>query len=1306
MSGQPTPEPGRPPAPGRGGPSAQATGFAQVFQAAGDMVVYQGGEPYRLAPWPLAGPDGAETPQIPVAGEGPPLPSMLLRAGSAVVDFAGRTTERERLRRWRDDGAALGVFLLHGPGGQGKTRLAFQTAAEWRARGWVVLGAFHRRDRQAPPAFPVPEDLERAPGVLVVVDYAERWDTEDLLTLLTDTHVGARRGIPVRILLLARPAGPWWQNLAFRIEHALHVVPARSELPPLEDDPGVSRAELFTAARDRFADLLGVPGARTVGQPPELATHDDYRLVLTVHMAALATVLAARRTAPEGDRVGTEDLAPTPDGGGPPGDPVEVSAFLLARERDHWSALHSRTEDPLAVTPDAMAQLVYTATLTGPLPRTDGKQALERVGIESREAPGQMLKEHARCYPPSAPGRAEPGSERPEGATAATVLEPLHPDRMGEDFLALTLLDPAGQHCDHPTDPWADGAPARLLEPSAPAAPGARPAAATEEVAPVWSRHAVTTLIEAAARWPHLARIQLYPLLRDRPALALQAGGAALAALARHPHVDPDLLEAIDRLLPERHIELDIAAAVIAERLADRRLAAAVDDPARRARIHGDLALRLNRAGRRDQAVPHSDEAVARWRELATTDREAHLPELAVSLANHAVWLAEAGRRDRALTFSGEAVALRQELVALNRDAYLPDLAQSLTNHSGQLAEVGRHAEAVTHSAQALDVYWELVGLERDAHLPELAAAVTNHAGRLAEVGRQAEALPLSGEAVVLYRELVGLERDAHLPELAAAVTNHAVLMAETGREAEALAASGEAVVLYRELAGLNRDAHLPRLATAVTNHASTTAEAGRREEALTLSEEGVALCRELVELNRPAHLPGLTASLGTHALRLSEEGRLAEALSVSGEAVALSRVLAGANRVAHLPELAGAVINHAGRLAEVGRRAEALLASDEAVALCGELVGVNRAAHLPVLAGAVTNRARWLAEAGRSAEALAASGDGVALHRELAGANRAARLPQLAGAVLDHALRLAAVGRRAEALRYGEEAVALCGEFSEVDRAAHLPVLAGAVTNRARWLAEAGRSAEALAASGEAEVLYRELVGQDREAHLSGLAETLGIHAARLAQAGRRAEALAASEEGVALYRELVGLNRTAEVSGLAEMLGIHAARLAQAGRRAEALAASGEAVVRYRELVGPSRDAHLPGLADTLTFHAGLLVAAGKVAEALIQAGNAVGAFRELVGVDRDAHRSGHVRSITMLGFVMVMDSRFSEAVFPLVDALGMVRELPEDERSISEAIRGALRDAHSGDPDGVAERYRAVTGEEAPTWMTGPG
>ncbi|MFL6052310.1 MAG: hypothetical protein ACJ72W_05235 [Actinoallomurus sp.] len=54
----------------------------------------------------------------------------MLNAQFQVVDYRGRTAERAELANSRDNGPRLSAVWLHGPGGQGKTRLAAEFAAE------------------------------------------------------------------------------------------------------------------------------------------------------------------------------------------------------------------------------------------------------------------------------------------------------------------------------------------------------------------------------------------------------------------------------------------------------------------------------------------------------------------------------------------------------------------------------------------------------------------------------------------------------------------------------------------------------------------------------------------------------------------------------------------------------------------------------------------------------------------------------------------------------------------------------------------------------------------------------------------------------------------------------------------------------------------------------------------------------------------------------------------------------------------------------------------------------------------------
>ncbi|MFD8817756.1 hypothetical protein ACFV23_41285, partial [Streptomyces sp. NPDC059627] len=251
-------------------------------------------------------------------------PSRLLDARSRIVPFVGREAELERLRQWRDaDGPRLSVLLLHAPGGQGKTRLALEFAERSRGRArpdtpaappWHVLhagfqgaspGPFPSADGVAPPG--------EAAGVLLVVDYADRWAHSELERLLSTPVLNQPR--PTRVLLIGRTVR-WFA--ALRAELGDRRAAADDLLlPSLAGD----RLRMFTAARDRYAgtDLYGVPDTAGI-RPPASLDQSDFGLPLNLQMAALVAVDARKNgTAPSGID-----------------EPHQLSAYLLDRERLAW----------------------------------------------------------------------------------------------------------------------------------------------------------------------------------------------------------------------------------------------------------------------------------------------------------------------------------------------------------------------------------------------------------------------------------------------------------------------------------------------------------------------------------------------------------------------------------------------------------------------------------------------------------------------------------------------------------------------------------------------------------------------------------------------------------------------------------------------------------------------------------------------------------------------------------------------------------------------------------------------------------
>ena len=76
-----------------------------------------------------------------------------------------------------------------------------------------------------------------------------------------------------------------------------------------------------------------------------------------------------------------------------------------------------------------------------------------------------------------------------------------------------------------------------------------------------------------------------------------------------------------------------------------------------------------------------------RSQSVQESDRRCAGPHTSFSLSVH---LGQAGRREEALAASEEAVAAYRELAGNNMAAYGPDLARSLNNLSNNLGESGR----------------------------------------------------------------------------------------------------------------------------------------------------------------------------------------------------------------------------------------------------------------------------------------------------------------------------------------------------------------------------------------------------------------------------------------------------------------------------------------------------------------------------------------------------------------------------------------------------------------------------------------
>jgi len=935
-----------------------------------DLHVFGDGVPlYLLANWRQA--------HEPDPGWLREMPSRMLNARFAIVGFTGRTAELGELHRWRDGGARLAVRWLHGPAGQGKTRLAARFADESRAEGWKVAIAVHGPGTVLPSDWQEDLRVDGAVGVLLIVDYADRWPLTHLAWLFSNALLH-RPGTPARILLLARTADSW---PAVRAALADHQADTTGQL--LAPLPEESRSAMFDAARDGFAARYELEEPSVV-EPPGPLDQVDFGLTLAVHMAALVAVDA--RANPGS---GTRPLA----------DLAGLTCYLLDREHLHWTRRYGNRTHQLGdaashyrTPPEAMNRTVFTAALTGTVPPSTGAVVLARLGLSLPT--DQVLRDHAICYPPA----------------DGTVLEPLYPDRLAEDFLALTV---PGHTADYPAQPWASDTATAVLD---------------HTIDPA---RAIIFLASAAARWPHLGPACLFPLLRRHPRLAVDAGGGALSAVAAIPELDIGVLEAIEPLLPlESHVDLDAGVADLTERLTTFRLATAEDDGDRAGlwQILGqrfDVAGRhlealdavrrgvelcerlaaadprrydpvlagaletlirpLSRLGRRHDAVLTSQRVVTIWRRLADADPR-FTAELAGALSDLSIGLAGKGEREQALAAAEESVAWYRAV----RDSDPADVAFALDTLGNRLADVGRFDDALSSCRQAVALTEKLAATNPAAHRPDLARRLGNLHLRHINTGHWNEATVIAQRVVALWRDLAGTNPAAFEPELAKGLNHLGICLRQLGRLAEAVVATTESVEILRRLAAGNPTAHEPELAAALDHLGDQLARSDRPDDALAAGRESVDTYRRVAETNPGRHRVDLAMALDNLGIRLAAAHQPEPALNACRQAVDIFEQLAAENPDVFRAALARALFNLAFRFVAVGRDADALAVSTRSVELRRALVRINRASYEPDLARSLLGLAVVCLETGaadRLAEARRAIDESVARYRNLADA-------------------------------------------------------------------------------------------------------------------------------------------------------------------------------------------------------------------------------------------------------------------------------------------------------------------------------
>ncbi|WP_018349955.1 tetratricopeptide repeat protein [Longispora albida] len=951
-------------------------------------------------------------------------PSQLLDSRRQVVGFAGRLKELGSLTRWRDAGPAVAARLVHGPGGQGKTRMITHFAELCAAAGWTVWQArsgWQGGSRSAVDLIP-----GEAPGLLIVVDYAERWSLDVLAMMAGDPRVAAAKR--VRLLLAARSAGLWWGALQDRIRQrsGVPVLTDAVPLPPLAESDE-DRLAVFEAARSRFAEIYECPDA-TVLPFPGTVGNEAYGSVLTLHMAALVSVDAHAR------------------GDVQPDDPAVLSRHLLQRELAHWDRMYrkKKEEGEPATPPDVMAQTVFVATLTRALPPPEAAGVLIRLGLaENLARAKEILGDHHTCYP----------------SPTGHWLEPLYPDRLGEDFVALRLPGHTVGGVD--ADPWSIVLVEQLL-------------AEEDGELPGYARDVVTILLETAHRWPHV-RSRAAAMLGSKAEVAVSAGSTALLRLAELPGVETSVLEAIEKRLPnDRHIDLDLGIAAICEELTARRVADA-ERPLQVLLLAG-LAVRLQSAGWLRRALNTAAESVRIGRALSAEDGD-WLPVLALALSVQS-----------------------NILLAIPRGADALPVTIEVARIVGELVESGAQAPAIFEPlqggltvGQAGDLYlkWHVGGRTTTYHL-FYAAALGNQGNALLILGRLAEAEKVLRLALEVCNEL---GEDTVAVPAASTRVKLSLVLASQGRMEEAAELGRQALGIYRQLAEQDFASSAPALAEVLHALGIVYLAQGELDAALALTEEAERLQRKLAAVNPHAHEPLLASMLGMLSMQLAAAGRdPARAREVSELAARLSDTLNPAETGMGDPTLGMAQIAQALALSQEGRWEESARAAGYAYEVFTKLAKPYPVVYEPQAGLALVVQHDALCEMGRYDEAAGALRIAIRVMRPHTMSGFDYTSEAYLGALRQLAMILIELERNGEAIAAAEEAAGYLRTQAATDPAQELE-LAELLLELAALRFESGEDSAVLPVVRESlEIFDRRgtMVPSDAHAYLADMLEEI----------------------------------------------------------------------------------------------------------------------------------------------------------------------------------------------------------------------
>lgn len=785
--------------------------------------------------------------------------SILLRADEACVPFdAARTDALDSLLDWtcRPDGYPLMVQLIIGEGGVGKTRLLLEVCRRLNS-DWVVgfldNTATHQETRGQFRTL-----LSQHANILVVIDYAEARREE--LAALVESALPFPNS-RVRIVLLARDGGDWWERLAIDFPKCERVFAGTATsgpfpLPPLylateSRDVAYGNALLAFATRLNITDFEHHTLA-----PPDLSAH-HFGSPLYIQMAALLALRGERSVTASG-----------------------LADGLLRHEERYWMRLMRARRVQLA--DNAPTYLLAFATLAGGIasPTESLRFPWHAAGLGKCDfAITSLFHMIADLYP---------GGGR---------IEPFRPDLLGEALVARVLT-------------LGGNLPAALFEHllGVHANEPGRRHALTLLTRLVRSRPSTKMLLLGALRanFEHcICSIVAVSLETGYPLPAIAATAFGELPLETQNRVASKLRSAIPRPT-ERLADLAVG---VEERLLERSRVTSrrhKTDPAHTGQLARNListGVRLADAGRFDGAAQLATEACKLLRSLLIFPRLKPVDEdepfqlndpalyvtdwrnpntsTVVSFCNE-LTTTHAPDDLRFLTPSIGASATQEAYEHLER--LEEELALALNNLSCYLGELERRQEALDSIRESYAIYVRLAKKSPNRHDDGLAMSLRNLSVRLGAMGQFQEALDRVLEAFEIFHRLAQQHPEQYDDKDADTLVLVANRLSDLGHYDECVdkARKGHAQITKRRQA--EPDKHEGTFATSLAGLAAHLCNANQYEEGLALSQLAIDTFAPLIKARPNRHAKAYVACLSNRALFLHHRGKYREGLALANQ--------------------------------------------------------------------------------------------------------------------------------------------------------------------------------------------------------------------------------------------------------------------------------------------------------------------------------------------------------------------------------------------------------------------------------------